>query len=114
MVERGRSVHAGVVTQRRRRVPVVTTLTWPVEERLRLHRYLAIMGVAVGCFVTSPWLPGPLAVVAIVVAALCLPTAAIVANQPRRRPGPTPPVQDARSAHPEQADPQHRVIDPDR
>jgi hypothetical protein len=92
----------------------VTTLTRPEEERFRLHRYLAIMGVALGCFVTSPWLPGPLQVVAIVVAALCLPTAAIVANQPRRRPGPGLPVQEARTAHPDQADPQHRVIDPDR
>ena len=79
-----------------------------------MRRYLSIMGVALGCFVTSPWLPVPLAAVAILVAAVCLPTAAIVANQPRRRSGPGLPVQEARSAHPESEDPQHRVIDPDR
>ena len=95
-------------------MPVVTTLTRPEQDRIRLRRYLSIMGVALGCFVTSPWLPGPLAVVAILVAALCLPTAAIVANQPRRRVGPGQPVQEARSVHPEAGDPQHRVIDPDR
>lgn len=72
------------------------------------------MGVALACFVTSPWLPGPLAVVAILVAALCLPTAAIVANQPRRRPPPEQPVQDARTVQTESHDPHHRVIDPDR
>lgn len=93
---------------------MVTTLTRPQEERLRLHRYLSIMGVAVGCFVTAPWLPGPLAAVAIVVAAACLPTAAIVANQPRRRPVLGQPVRDARTEHPEQPGPRHRVIDPDR
>jgi hypothetical protein len=114
MVEGERWGHAEGVTRRRRRVPVVTTLTRPEEERLRLHRYLAIMGVALGCFVASPWLPVPLAAVAILVAAVCLPVAAIFANQPRRRPGPGIPVQDARSTHPERADPEHRVIDPDR
>jgi DUF3099 family protein len=95
-------------------VPVVTTLTRPEQDRQRLHRYLSIMGVALACFVTSPWLPGPLAIVAIIVAALCLPTAAIMANQPRRPVGPGQPVQEARSAHPESTDPDHRVIDPDR
>jgi hypothetical protein len=94
-------------------VPVVTTLTRPEEERVRLHRYLAIMGVALACFVTSPLLPGPLAVVAILVAALSLPTAAIIANQPRRRGEPGAPVTDARKSHPEASDPEHRVIDPD-
>ena len=79
-----------------------------------MHRYLAMMAVALACFVASPWLPGPLAAVAILVAAVSLPTAAIVANQPRRRPGPAVPVQEARTAHPESEDPQHRVIDPDR
>jgi hypothetical protein len=102
------------MSRSRGRAPVVTTLTRPEQDRLRLHRYLSIMGVAIACFVTSPLLPGPLAVVAIVVAALCLPTAAIVANSPRRRVGPGQPVQDARTVHPESGDPQHRVIDPDR
>lgn len=99
---------------RRSRIPVVTTLTRPAQERARLHRYLTIMGVAVGCFVTSPLLPGPLAVVAILVAAICLPTAAIVANAPVRRNLPAVPVQEARAAHPDEPDPGHRVIDPDR
>jgi hypothetical protein len=92
----------------------VTTLTRPEEERVRLHRYLAIMGVALACFVTSPLLPGPLAAVAILVAAISLPTAAIVANSPRKRGRPGIPVQDARAAHPEAPDPHHRVIDPER
>jgi hypothetical protein len=91
----------------------VTTLTRPQEERDRLHRYLAIMGVALACFVTSPLLPGPLAAVAILVASLSLPLAAIVANQPRRRGEPGVPVQEARRQHPEASDPTHRVIDPD-
>lgn len=99
---------------RRSHVPVVTTLTRPAQERVRLHRYLTIMGVAIGCFVTSPLLPGPLAVAAILVAAICLPTAAIVANAPFRRNLPAVPVQEARTTHPEAPDPGHRVIDPDR
>ena len=94
-------------------MPVVTTLTRPEQERVRLHRYLAVMGVALACFVTSPLLPGPLAAVAILVAAVCLPTAAIVANQPRRRAQPGEPVLDARTVHPESPDPRHRTIDPD-
>lgn len=95
-------------------VPVVTTLTRPQQERLRLQRYLSIMGVGIACFVTSPLLPGPLTVVAIVVAAVCMPTAAMVANNPMRRVGPGVPVQEARTLHPEAPDPRHRVIDPDR
>jgi hypothetical protein len=94
-------------------VPVVTTLTRPEEERVRLRRYLAMMGVALACFVTSPLLPGPLAAAAILVAAVSLPVAAIVANSPRRRGQPGLPVQEARTVHPESSDPQHRLIDPD-
>ncbi len=95
-------------------MPVVTTLTRPVQQRQRLHRYLAIMAVALVCFVSLPWLPGPLAVVAAVVAAVSLPTAAIVANGPRRAAEPGTGVRDARAEHPEASDPRHRVIDPDR
>lgn len=100
--------------RRRKRIPVVTTLTMPERQQMRLHRYLSIMGVAVACFVCSPFLPGPLPYVAIVVAAVCLPTAAIVANQPMRRTEPGKSVADARSEHPEAPDPEHRIIDPDR
>jgi Flp pilus assembly protein TadB len=95
-------------------VPVVTTLTQPVQQQQRLHRYLAIMAVALVCFVSLPWLPFPLAVVAAVLAAILLPTAAIVANGSRRPLQPGAGVQDARAKHPEAPDPQHRVIDPDR
>jgi hypothetical protein len=94
-------------------VPVVTTLTRPLQQQQRLHRYLAIMAVALVCFVSSPWLPGPLSVVAIVIAAVSLPTAAIVANGPRRSAEPGPGVQDARAEQPNTPNPQHRVIDPD-
>lgn len=97
----------------RPRVPVVTTLTRPVQQQQRLHRYLAIMAVALVCFVSSPWLPTPLAAVAILIAAAALPTAAIVANGPRRPAGPGSGVRDARVEHPEASGPQHRVIDPD-
>ena len=100
--------------RRRRRIPVVTTLTAPQRQQMRLHRYLSIMGVAIACFVTSPFLPGPLPYVAILVAAICLPTAAIVANQPMRRITPGESVSDARRIHPEAPDPEHRIIDPDR
>jgi hypothetical protein len=51
--------------------------------------------------------------VAILVASVSLPLAAIVANQPRRRGQPGPAVSDARSVHPESPDPKHRVIDPE-
>ncbi|MDQ1630407.1 MAG: hypothetical protein QOC80_379 [Frankiaceae bacterium] len=100
--------------KRGRRIPVVTTLTAPQRQQMRLHRYLSIMGVAIACFVTSPFLPGPLPYVAILVAAICLPTAAIVANQPMRRIEPGESVTDARRIHPEAPDPEHRIIDPDR
>jgi hypothetical protein len=94
-------------------VPVVTTLTRPAQQQQRLHRYLAIMAVAVVCFVSSPWLPTPIGIAAILVAAVALPTAAIVANGPKRTAEPGDGVRDARAERPEAPDPGHRVIDPD-